>query len=184
MRWERLFSDLEAQAEAVGAAELAGEVAERTRIQVGKLRLADRLRGALGHPVRIALTGGDEATGELRRVGPDWVLVEEASGREALVATAWVTGIDGLGLTSSVPGSEGRVGSKLDLRRALRGLARDRAPLRIGFPDATALAGTIDRVGADFVEVAIHPVGELRRHGAVRAVRAVPIGAIAVVRTR
>jgi hypothetical protein len=45
------------------------------------------------------------------------------------------------------------------------------------------LAGTLDRVGADYVELAEHPADLPRRAEAVQGVRAVVISGIAVVRT-
>jgi hypothetical protein len=49
--------------------------------------------------------------------------------------------------------------------------------------DGGALTGTLDRVGADHVELAEHPAGMPRRSEAVQGVTAVAIAAIAVVRT-
>src|SRR4051794_35894375 len=43
-RWERLFADLEAAMEEECRTELDAEIAERTRMAVGRLRLVDRLR--------------------------------------------------------------------------------------------------------------------------------------------
>jgi hypothetical protein len=182
VRWDRLFADLQAQAEAAEAAELAGEITERTRIEVGALRLADRLRPAIDHRVLLTCLGSEKVAGVLRRVGPDWLLVEEHADREALLAMAAVTSVAGLGALSA-PGDQGVVAAKLDLRYALRGLARDRAGVAVTLSDAGSVTGTIDRVGADFVEIAEHPGGELRRARAVRQVRTVPLAAIAVVRT-
>jgi hypothetical protein len=48
--------------------------------------------------------------------------------------------------------------------------------------DGTALDATIDRVGADFVEVATHAAGELRRRGEVRDVEVIPTAGIAAIR--
>jgi hypothetical protein len=45
------------------------------------------------------------------------------------------------------------------------------------------LGGTLDRVGADYVELAEHPADAPRRAEAVQGVRAIVIGAVAVVRT-
>lgn len=88
----------------------------------------------------------------------------------------------GVGADSGSPGAEGAVAARLDLRHALRGLARDRAVLTVMLLDGTSVAGTADRVGSDFVEISEHPPGEPRRRGCVLAVRTVPLVALAAVR--
>jgi hypothetical protein len=181
-RWERLFEDLAAQAAAAEAAELAGDIDDRTRFEVGSVRLADRLRAAVGRPVRIGCVGGASATGAVREVGVDWMLVGERPDDDALVGLRTVASIAGLGAVSAPASRASPVAQRLDLRYMLRGLARDRAGVRMALTDCSDVAGTIDRVGADFIDVAEHPVGEARRARDVRGVRAVVIGAVAVVR--
>jgi hypothetical protein len=55
--------------------------------------------------------------------------------------------------------------------------------VQILLEDGGTLTGTLDRVGADYVELAAHPADEPRRTEAVQGVRAVVIDAVAVVRT-
>jgi hypothetical protein len=183
VRWQRLFADLEAQAEALAASDFEAELAERTRIEVGKLRLVDRLRPAVGHVVQVSCAGAGWVRGRLDRVGSDWLLITEDPGREIVVSLSAVASVVGLGALSTTPGSEGRVASRLDLRHALRGLVRDRAPVELVLIGGMALGGTLDRIGADFVELAEHPRGEARRARAVCRVHTVPLGALAAVRT-
>lgn len=183
MRWEQLFADLEAQLETAEAAELAAEVADRSRREVGRVRLTDRMRAAAGQRLVVDVHGGGPVTGRLDAVGPDWLLLGEGSGRAVLLPAAAVLSVTGLTAYAAEPGSEGRVAGGLDLRYALRALARSRVGVRVTLADGSALAGTFDRVGADYVELAEHPAGEPRRAGGVRAVRAIPLTALGVVRS-
>lgn len=182
MRWEGLFADLEAQAAALAQEQRAAEIDERTRAEIGALGLRERLRAAIGTALRLRLVGGATIAGELRRVGPDWLLIDEGAGREALLAIAALASIRGLGRYSAVPGSAGAVESRLGLRSALRGIARDRCAARVLLVDGSTIDGTVDRVGADFLEVAAHAPGELRRRPDVREVELVPFSALAAVR--
>jgi hypothetical protein len=183
MRWKALFDDLEAQADALAAAELAAEVRDRVRREQSLLRLVDRLAPAVGAPLQLLLTGAGRVEGVLLDTGVDWLLLQEAPARDLLVPTASVLSVAGLGRWSGVPGEEGEVGRRLDLRWALRALARDRAGVRVTLQDGLTVAGTLDRVGADHVELAEHAAGEPRRAGAVTGVRLLPLAALALVRS-
>ena len=182
VRWEELFADLESQADAAEAAELAAEVAERTRHEVGRLRLVDRLRVATGGTVVVRVRGAGALTGQVADVGADWVLLEEPDGRAALVPLREVLALSGVGARSDLPGSEGAVEQRLDLRYALRRLVRDRAAVEVVLVDGTAVAGTLDRVAADHVDLAQHAAGQARRARAVQQVLLLPLGALALVR--
>lgn len=184
VRWQALFDDLEAQLDAVAAAELAGEVAERSRLAAARVRTADRLAAGVGLPVVVALPGAGTLRAVLRDSGADWLLLDEG-GREALVPLSAVLTVTGLPRAAAAEPEDpgGAVARALDLRWALRGLVRDRAGVAVVLRDGTALSGTLDRVGADHVDLAEHPPGEARRVGAVRTVRLVPLAALAVLRS-
>lgn len=180
-RWDDLFADLQAQAETLEQAERAAEVEERVRAEVGSTTLVDRLRPAVGASVRVHV-GSLVLAGSLSRVGPDWLLLVEGSGREALVPLAAVVGVDGLPRLAAVPGTLDRVTARLGLWFLLRRLVRDRSGVRLTLTDGSELFATLDRSGADFVEAAVHPAGEARRPGAVQHVRLVPHTALAAIR--
>jgi hypothetical protein len=183
MRWQQLFADLQAQFEAEETAAEQAESASRARAEVGTLGIADRLGGALGLPLTLACGGAGAVAGVLVEVGPDWLLVEDDGARQCLVALAAIRSVVGLGRRTAAPEPTGAVRRRLDLRRALRGLARDRSAVQILMDDGGLLGGTLDRVGADYVELAEHPGDLPRRAEAVQGVRAVVISRIAVVRT-
>lgn len=182
VRWRRLFDDLEAQAEAALDAELTAEVAERSRREAALARLGDRLAAATGAAVTVHLTGAGQVSGTVLDTGVDWLLLEQAGAAEVLVPLAAVLGVLGAGM-SVAPQERSAVARRLDLRWALRGLARSRAAVRLVLVDGSVLPGTLDRVGADHVDLAEHALDEPRRRTAVRQVRLVPLAALAAVRS-
>jgi len=182
VRWDALFSDLEAQLDAVQAEDLSGEVAERTRREVARLRVVDRLRAARGREVVVRLLGAGALSGEVADVGADWVLLEERGGGGALVSLGALVALTGVGVRSELPGSEGEVERRFDLRFALRKLVRDRTVVAVTLVDGTEVTGTLDRVAADHLDLAQHPADEPRRAAAVRQVLLLPVAAVALVR--
>lgn len=183
MRWQQLFADLEARFAAEREAADRGEATSRSRHEVGALRFADRLRGAVDSPVALLCRGAGAVPGTVAEVGSDWVLLVDDRGRDCLVALSAVRAVSGLGRRTAPARDDGPVHRQLDLRRALRGLARDRASVQVVLDEGTRLHGTIDRVGADYVELAEHPADAPRRAGAVQGVRTVVIDAVVLVRT-
>ncbi|HEX8080396.1 MAG TPA: hypothetical protein VF557_09315 [Jatrophihabitans sp.] len=180
MRWDDLFADLEAQTQALLVAERDAEVAELTRLETSRLQLVNRLRPAVGAAVRVRCLGGMALAGRISAVGAGWLLLDEGGGREALLAAAAVTSVAGLGRLSAVPGSA--LDGGLGIGHALRAVARDRSVLRACLTDSTVLDGTLDRVGSDFVDFAVHAAGEPRRREDVREILVLPISALAALR--
>jgi hypothetical protein len=184
MRWDRLFGDLEAQFDAADGDALAAEIADRSRREVAAVTLLDRLRPAVGTALELIVEGAGVLHGTLARVGPGWLLLDVEGQAEALVTAHALLGVRGLPLAADSPGAAGAVAARLDLGYVLRIVARDRSPVGIVARDGMRLDGTIDRVGADFVDLAEHASGEPRRPGQVSGVRTVAFSAIAVVRAR
>lgn len=183
VRWQQLFADLSAQFDSAEEAAERAEEASRARAELGAVRLADRLRAAVGSGLAVRCLGAGQLDGRVTDVGTDWLLLEDARGAEVLVAAAAVLSVAGLGRLTAPATATGLVRARLDLRWAVRAIARDRSTVQVVLLDGARLAGTIDRVGADFCELAVHPEDEPRRAGAVRGVEAVALSAVALVRT-
>ena len=182
MRWEQLFADLQAQSDALDVAQRAGEVEELARAQFAGIRLIDRIRPSVGTVLTLRCVGGARIVGSVTRVGPDWVLLDEGQQHESIVSVAQITALTGLSRLSTAPSTVSAIDLRLTMVSAIRAIARDRSPVRVHLVDATTVEGTIDRVGANFVEVAAHAVGELRRRSEVREVNLIPTAALSVVR--
>lgn len=178
MRWDALFDDLEAQLAAQEALDRASEIAEGLRAERGRIDLAQRLLAHQGRRLMVHL-GSGQLDGVLADVAPGWLVIG-AEGAHYLVPLAAVGWIEGLGRDAAAP--PGRVLRGLGLGHALRALARDRAPVMVQLRTA-ALHGTIDRVGADHVDLALHEPGQWRRAGSVRSVASVPFAGMDWVRS-
>ncbi|MGY1682236.1 hypothetical protein [Geodermatophilus sp. SYSU D01176] len=183
MRWQRLFADLRAEFDEAEAAAERAEDASRRRVETGAVRLVDRLAGALGRSLVLRCRGAGDVTGVLVEVGADWLLLADDARREVLVATPSVRTVAGLGRGTAAAEDPGLVRARMDLRRALRGLARDRSVVQVVLDDGAVYVGTVDSVGADHVELAEHAADQPRRAAAVRGVRAIALPAVVVVRT-
>src|SRR3954452_4915027 len=109
MRWQLLFDDLQSQFDAQEAAAEQAESASRARVEVGAVRLADRLAGALRIPVVLGVRGVGQVACVLAGVGPDWVLLDGEQERVHLVSLAGVGSVAGLGRRTAAPEHVGAV---------------------------------------------------------------------------
>ncbi|WP_068253788.1 hypothetical protein [Janibacter corallicola] len=176
MRWDRLFEDLEGQLAARARLELDSEVAERTRGERARVTLGERIHGAGEGELVVHLRGGSSVRGGLRDVGDQWFLLEDAVGRQQLVLGPSVLGIEGLGR----PRDDTRA-RRFAVGTALREVSRDRRAVVVLDVDGGRRHGTIDAVGADFLDLAEHPQDTPRRAEHVRTVTAIPFVALAAV---
>ena len=174
VRWEALFEDLESQLEAVDAADRAAEIAERTRAERASVTLGDRFRAARGSRVALRLRDGETVSGDLVDLAQQWLLLTDGP-RQLLVPTAAVGWVGGLGMHAATGGGE--VVRRLTMGHALRALARDRVHVRVQAL-GVELAGRLDAVGADHVDVVVVPEG-----GRSGSVWTVPFDALDLIRS-
>lgn len=178
MEWEGLFADLEAQWEAQERRELDAEVADRTRRERALVDLTARLAAHRGGQVTVRTRAGDPVTGSVVDVGDGWLAVTRPQ-RSVLLSLAAVVGIDGL-TTRSLDATAAR---RFGLGYALRGLSRDRATVTVLDVSGGLTTGTIDAVGADHLQVALHHSDQPRRAPNVQDARAIPFLALVSVST-
>jgi hypothetical protein len=146
---------------------------------VGRLTLLNRLRSNLGREVSLVLTGAGPVSGRIERVGVDWALL--SGPQDVLVVMAAVASVADLPRESVSPSAVGAVASRLTFASALRAIAVDRSRVTMVLTDGTSVAGTPDRVGADFVDVAVHPDDVAPRATAVTKRTTVAYRAISTV---
>lgn len=155
MNMDRFLHDLEAQFDALEGEERRGQAEDVARAERARITLRDRLRGAIGHDVRIDLASarGLCATGIIVEVGDGWFLVRERN-EESLIPLSAVEAIDGLAARAR----EARTGAigEVTFGSRLRQWARDRSQVRI-WTVHHERRGVIAAVGADHVEVSSSP---------------------------
>ncbi|MCW2538870.1 MAG: uncharacterized protein JWN95_595 [Frankiales bacterium] len=180
MRWDALFADLEGQASMAREAERAVEVGEQTRILLGSLSWQDRVAALVRSQVRLACRGRLDLVGEIYRVGAGWLLLQDGNRREFVVP---LEAIQVLSIQEASRNRAGAVGadSRLGMGHALRGIARDRSAVVVHCADGSIIDGTLDRVAADFIELARHPGSEFRRRDAVRETACIAWNALSAI---
>lgn len=182
MRFDDLFDDLESQLEAeLGAA--SREVAEEEeRFRVGRLELRDRLQHAKS--LDLSLVSGTRLRLRKRALGRDWlsgeVLDGAAEGTGAVVPLRSIAGIrfDESAAAASIQSTDDRVKltDRLSLGYILRDFARRRTWLQV--EGAASVGGTVDRVGRDHLDIAVHERGTIRARGNVACIAVVPFSAV------
>jgi len=163
MSWEEeLFAyldDLEAQAGALYAAERGPELADRSRAEYQSVTLAARLMAAVDHDVTLELAGVGPVSGRLTRVATGWCLLRGA-GQDWVVRLGAVAAVHGAS-DRAVPEVAWPPVARLGMRATLRRLADAAEPCSLHLTDGHRHDGTLQRVGADFVEVSTGEVGRL-----------------------
>lgn len=154
------------------------EVSERLRTDFAGMELSARLHSQTGRRLKVdtGLPGAFE--GVLSHVGRGWIVLQGR--RSSVIALNHAVQIAGVDRFSAAEAPAARLG----LASALRGLSRDRAAVQVylaGQPPASALDGSVDRVGKDFFELSLTPRGEPRRPGSVLGAVLVPLHAVAAV---
>ena len=174
VRWDALFADLESRLAAEDRLAFEADVADLTRAEFGALKVLDRLRSHASRELRFRLVDGTELAARPVETGADWVLLGGRPG-DTVLPLAAVTWISGLSRAADVPA---QAASRLTLSTVLRGLARDRIPVMVWTLGSHPLTGTIDRVGADHIDLALHPQEVARTARAVSEVRCVSVPAL------
>lgn len=193
VQWDRLFEDLEGQLSSEWEAERAALDAESERLRIARLDLRSRIRRlcASNAQATIDLPGGVRVRATLLAVGADWIAAsatDEGAAR-ALPTTRIipVTAVRAIGtdhgaLLDSLDGGSPEpspLRERMTLGFLLRDLARRRVPLHLVTVERERLHGTVDRAGADHLDLALHDAGDARRAASVRGFRIVPFAAIA-----
>ncbi len=196
VRWNNLFDDLEGQLEHELGAEDVDFRAEEERLRLGRLSIRDRLTalryagGDGGETVTVVLDGGGPIPIRLSTVGRDWAagdLVDGSVRRSQCVVP--LASVAGLELTAAqlsrsllpYDGDGPGLSARLGIAFVLRDLCRRRRPLDLVLRSGE-LHGTIDRVGRDHLDLAVHDRESPRRQSAVRRLRVVPFQQLLLVR--
>lgn len=190
MRWDRLFEDLETQLASEWEAERAALESESERLRLARLPLRERLRDLRGREIVVA-AGGDPIAGEVVAVGADVLALRIAGSAPAGLALVplWaplrITAAHEDLLRSARAEPEASVSpltERMTLGFLLRDLARKRHAVRLALASGVELSGTLDRVGADHLDLAEHEPGTPRRSQNVRGYRLIAFSALSCVR--
>jgi hypothetical protein len=193
VRWDRFFDDLEDQLASEWEAERAALDTEAERLRLSRVALHERLgqltgRDAAAPELAIELADGTTLRASVSGVGADWVALRPAGVRSGAVVAPF-SAIVAIGmphhdlLRSARPAPpRSALVDRMTFGFALRDLVRRRAGVAVHLTSGRALTGTIDRAGADHLDLAMHDPGAPRRADAIAGHRIVPFASVAWIR--
>jgi hypothetical protein len=194
MRWDHLFDDLAGQLEHELQNEEVDLQIEEERLRLGRLTLRDRLAvlKASADPanarLRVRLRTGEVHHVRLVTVGRDWIAGDLDGAPAQTQAIVPLAAIDSVQLTALqavnsldplVVTSE--LAARLGVAFLLRDLCRRRSIVTLVTVGCSA-TGTIDRVGRDHVDLAVHDRDRPRRAAEVAHVHVVGFDQLLLVR--
>ncbi|KAA9111195.1 hypothetical protein [Microbacterium rhizomatis] len=192
MRWDRLFEDLEDQLCSEWEAERAALDSEAERLRLSRVMLRDRLRAIASRDraqvvASFELVDGTIFSGEVSGVGADWAAIDPTGQHRGIVvplSAICAIGMPHADLLRSARPVEGStaLADRMTFGFVLRDFVRRRLAVTIHRVHGATLAGTIDRAGADHLDIALHDPGVSRRAELVSGHRIVPFGSVAWVR--
>lgn len=199
MRWDNLFDDLEGQLEQELNAEGIDLLAEEERLRLGRMSLRDRIAAIhasenrhASYSLRLQLIDGSYLTVRPATLGRDWFsadLVDDSARAAQCIVPLSAIGAVLLtrpqvrqSVSARAESNRGpELSTRLTLSFVLRDLCRRRRSLEIRLIDSTAW-GTIDRVGRDHLDLAVHESGSARRESVVTQYRIIPFGQVLLLR--
>jgi hypothetical protein len=198
MRWDNLFDDLESQLEQGLTAEEVDLKAEEERLRLSRLTIRSRILSIhesfdrhAEFTIRMQLRSGDLLDLRPATVGKDWLSgdIRDSTTRnlqciipiDAIAAVVLTNDLVRRSVNEPVTETGQSLSGRLGLPFVLRDLCRRRVSVEI-LTMTTPVTGTIDRVGRDHVDVAVHEHGAPRRDAAVSAYRIVPLREVLLVR--
>jgi len=176
----RVFDELEAEFEAGLRREAEQETVAALRAQVGATPMWEQLARRIGVQA-VVRAGARLVQGTVIASYPDFYVLQGGDQAQHLVRSEATTIALPAEPTPPQPAPSTAAARRYTLSLALRELARRREPVRLELVDGNAVAGTIEAVGSDYVEIAEHDLGEARREAAVRARRLTALTAVALV---
>jgi hypothetical protein len=192
MRWDSLFDDLAGQLDDELAGDDAGVRLEAERLRRGRLALRDRLMALVGEStggeaVVVELVDGTTWRLDIRTIGKDWLQagVGVSEDREVIVPFGAVAAV---AMTQAqvdwsldeVAVREPRLLDRLTVSFLLRDLCRRRSAVVVSTRTGR-WTGTIDRVGRDHLDLAVHEPGSPRRNRNVEQIRVIVFSELVVI---
>jgi hypothetical protein len=176
----RVFDDLEAEFEAGLRHEAEQEAVAAVRAELGSTVLWEQLARRVDTEI-AAFTVARALRGRIAASYPEFLVLRATDGSEHLIRYGPAVSFALPAEPPTLRPTPGPAVRRYQFALALRELARRREPVKVVLADGTAVDGTIEAVGSDYLELAEHDPGEARRRAAVRARRFVGFAAVAAV---